>query len=135
MKKTLLSIFALAAMVVMVACNGTGKIVEKQVAALNAATAKLDSISTSEALNTFMVEMNDSQTAIKAEYGTSTPSEADAAKIQTAMDAFTAKMQAVATQIAEQEAAAAAAALAAAEAEAAAIAEAEAAAKKGGKKK
>lgn len=133
MKKTLLSIVALVAMVVaVVSCNGTAKLVDAQVKAIEAVGAKLDSVTTMEQLQTVGAEL----TSVIETFATTskdvTLTEEDNAKLTAAAEAVMAK----ATPINEkfmQEAAIAQEAAAKAQAEADSIAALEA--KKLGKKK
>lgn len=133
MKKTLLSIVALVAMVVaVVSCNGTAKMVDAQVKAIEAVGAKLDSVTTMEQLQTVGAEL----TSVIETFATTskdvTLTEEDNAKLTAAAEAVMAK----ATPINEkfmQEAAIAQEAAAKAQAEADSIAALEA--KKLGKKK
>lgn len=134
MKKTLLSIVALVAMVVAVAsCNGTGKLVDAQVKAIEAIGMKIDSVQTMDQLQAVGAELAASMDAFAASTKDAQLSEEDNQKLAAAQEAVMAKAQPLSEKF-MQEAAAAAEAAALAEAEALAAAEAEAAKTKGKKK-
>lgn len=121
MKKILLSTLALAAVVMMVACNNTGKVVEKQVAAINAATMRIDSVVDAQALEVVLVDMNQQQATITAELnGAEVPAEQQE-MITVAQATFNEKYQTKASEFAAAAAQAAAVADSIAQAEAAKI--------------
>lgn len=122
MKKTLLSIMALVAVVFMVACNGNAKVVDAQVKAIETISARIDSIQTMDQLNAVADELSVSLTTFAETTKDLQLSEEEQQKLSAAQEAFVAKFTPVSEKLQLE-----AQAVLEAEAAAAALVEAEAA--------